>query len=272
MTRVVACLAFVLATLLGRIAAADDANLGGPGESCRARADCRRGLKCIAATCVDEHEGTSCQATSDCGELRCVRNTCVSPQAVLAVHREPPAPGYWRGFQLHGAHPFLGLTALWGATTLGASNVRQLSDARTSPSVLFAFRGGLMLGRNEIAAEISPMTYVSSPGAGVLTMFQFNVSYGHYLPLHEGAAVSVYWPLRIGIGAIVADAGGLAFFQARADVLGITLRAGHLMFDLAGLSCRYGVTRLEFSNNSAWGTTALHHVSVQAGTSVSYVF
>lgn len=52
----------------------DEAMLGGPGESCRARADCQSGLRCIDATCVDEREGTSCQTGAECGSLKCIDN------------------------------------------------------------------------------------------------------------------------------------------------------------------------------------------------------
>src|SRR5438067_1654300 len=53
--------------------------VGGPGESCRARSDCKTGLKCVQQTCVDEHEGQTCGATSDCGgELKCIKNKCTT--------------------------------------------------------------------------------------------------------------------------------------------------------------------------------------------------
>ncbi|MEQ9320158.1 MAG: hypothetical protein RIF41_13420, partial [Polyangiaceae bacterium] len=37
------------------------------GESCRARADCQDGLKCMEQVCVDPMEGQTCGARADCG-------------------------------------------------------------------------------------------------------------------------------------------------------------------------------------------------------------
>ncbi|HEY1958148.1 MAG TPA: hypothetical protein VGH28_21155 [Polyangiaceae bacterium] len=70
-------------------------NLGGPGETCRARSDCKHGLKCISATCVDDHEGQTCEATSECGTLKCINRRCVNPLApptTTATAPPPPPP------------------------------------------------------------------------------------------------------------------------------------------------------------------------------------
>ncbi|MCA9625520.1 MAG: hypothetical protein KC731_41145, partial [Myxococcales bacterium] len=66
----------------------DESMLGEAGESCRARADCKQGLKCIDNVCVDPREGETCGATSDCGGwLRCIDKVCRRPGATPA-----PAP------------------------------------------------------------------------------------------------------------------------------------------------------------------------------------
>jgi hypothetical protein len=74
-------------------AAPDESQLGAPGESCRARADCKSGLQCIEGACRDPHEGQACGATPDCGGvLRCVDHVCRS-QATYAAPPPTGAPG-----------------------------------------------------------------------------------------------------------------------------------------------------------------------------------
>jgi hypothetical protein len=72
-----------------------DSALGDVGESCRARSDCRSGLRCVNAQCAapvaQTKEGQACEATSDCsadGSLRCVARVCRMRGAVSMA----PAP------------------------------------------------------------------------------------------------------------------------------------------------------------------------------------
>ena len=72
-----------------------DSALGDVGESCRARSDCRAGLRCVNAQCAapvaQTKEGQACEATSDCssdGSLRCVARVCRVRGAVSVA----PAP------------------------------------------------------------------------------------------------------------------------------------------------------------------------------------
>ncbi|MBL8923129.1 MAG: hypothetical protein JNJ54_30040 [Myxococcaceae bacterium] len=80
-----------------------DASLGDVGESCRARSDCRAGLKCVNSMCTAPiaatKEGLSCEATSDCssdGSLRCVAKVCkarsAAPVDTTAGFSPPPPP------------------------------------------------------------------------------------------------------------------------------------------------------------------------------------
>ena len=86
-------IAFVFVALFGATVAQADTedNLGGPGESCRARPDCKHGLKCLANVCTDEHEGITCGATAECGTLKCIENKCVNPLK-LPTHPQPTQP------------------------------------------------------------------------------------------------------------------------------------------------------------------------------------
>jgi len=264
-----------------RASAADQTLLGGPGETCRARSDCRAGLKCVQSTCVDENEGASCRATSDCGgELACVAHVCTVRHQVSSVEwprvsrvAEEDHPTEERsGFELKGVHPVFGLTWAAGPTSLGVANDQRFAlDGTVQGSALFALRAGVMFGRNELSAEVSPGTYAyySNTGGGA---FQFNVSYAHYLPLHEGRSVSVYWPVRLGAGAFTGNTDGMAFFQGRADLFGVALRFGHLMVDMHVPSFRYGVSNTAYANRFQSGTASVHLFSWEVGTSVSYLF
>lgn len=280
---------FLVATFFGMVSAFASDNLGGPGESCRSRSDCRAGLKCIALTCVDEHQGESCGATSDCGgNLVCVANKCVTPgngpmswhptasasDSASASTETREAPEEKAPFELRGVHPFFGLTSTGGPAVLAIANDQAfVADPSAQGSFIFAFRGGVMFGRNELAAELSPGTYAwySNTGGGA---FQFNVSYAHYLPIHEGRKVSVYWPLRVGAGLFTGHTSDLAFFQARADVVGVALRFGHVMVDFHAPSFRYGVSSTQYTAKGAstYGTASMHLFSWEIGTSVSYLF
>lgn len=76
-----------------------DSLLGDVGESCRARSDCRAGLKCVNTLCVapapQTKEGQACEATPDCsadGSLRCIGRVCKARGAVTSASFSPPPP------------------------------------------------------------------------------------------------------------------------------------------------------------------------------------
>jgi len=100
--------AILLTSLLSQT---PDSLLGEVGESCRARADCRSGLKCINSQCAgpvapQTKEGQACEATSDCssdGSLRCISKLCSKPRGSMAPSSAttasfspppPPPPAY----------------------------------------------------------------------------------------------------------------------------------------------------------------------------------
>jgi hypothetical protein len=245
-----------------------DANLGGPGESCRARSDCRTGLKCVQSTCVDEREGTTCGATADCGgELKCVDKKCVSPVAKSRGGGGGGGDGggdggsEWLAFKLEGVHPFVGLTWL-GGPVLGLTS-GGFSTSRSSSGFLFGLRGGVFIDKIELAVELSPMTYFYySPTPG--PAFQFNGTVGYHIPLYEGPQVQVYWPLRGGVGMFTGNTGSNVLFQARADLVGVMIKVGHLTIDLNLPSFRYAVTDVRGQQ--------VHYLTWGLGGGVGYVF
>lgn len=246
---------------------------GGAGESCRARADCRAGLKCVAQVCTDEHEGQSCGATSDCGgELKCIRNKCTSGAAHARGGDDgghgggsSAAAQEWLAFKLEGVHPFAGLGWSGGFDTVGATGNVSGGFNSFDGAFLFALHGGLFIDQSQLTFEISPFTYVYD-GRARGPAFQMNGSYAYFIPMYESEAVQVYWPLRLGVGMVAGgdNTGDLAFFQIRGDVVGAAIKVGHVMLDLHMPSFRYAIT-------DRFGVQG-HLLDWLFGLSASYVF
>ena len=251
----------------------------GPGESCRARADCAEGLKCVARQCVDEREGRACEATSECGGLKCIQKRCTSGNA--PPHGEggeggegggelSPSAKQWLGFQLEGTHPFVGLQWLggpaWALLTTGSGS---LNDRNVQGAFLFSLRGGVLFGRHELALELAPFTDLPyNLGSAFFRGAAFRVAgnYGYYIPLMERESFGLYWPIKVGVGMVAGanNSQGLVYFEGRGDFVGLAFRVGHLLIDFAAPSFRYAVTHRNGQ--------AAHLMNWHIGGGVSYVF
>jgi hypothetical protein len=303
-------LAFAILTTAGAVHA-DDSDLGGPGESCRARSDCKHGLKCLANVCADEHEGESCQATPECGTLKCIANKCVNPLAQTQPPKPPPqqptpqptqpvtqptptptepvvvvpAPDLarppshafdeWLHFRRTGVHPFIGVTLGVGFVNGGYTGSEgSLWGSGADGAALIALRGGVTLdNRHELALEIAPFTYFWDLAIGPGPAFEVNASYAYHLMLLQKPMAQITWPLRIGAGFV---AGGTntnsnAFFEARLDVIGVALSIGHATIELHAPSFRYALTNGHVEGIAVEGVTT-HWLTFIFGTSVSYAF
>jgi hypothetical protein len=81
---------FVVSAVLA--ACGTEPNLGGEGESCTSREDCRQGLACVQQVCAARaaelgagQVGEDCQAPTDCApELACVEGTCIRAESALS--------------------------------------------------------------------------------------------------------------------------------------------------------------------------------------------
>lgn len=243
-------------------------NLGGAGESCRARADCESGLRCVANVCRDPLEGTACGASAECGpQLRCIQQVCQSPLMVnsftgaAAAPREPEAPGDGR-VSIDGVHGFIGVSTMVGPT-LG-------SYSYFDGAFLGAVRAGVYAGLNELAVEITPFSTVYSFEVPV---FQLNVSYAVLLPMVRGSNVAVYWPLRFGAGFLTGNTGGNVYVEGRADLVGIAIQVGRFMIDLHLPSFRVAWTPGSTYSRYGYGVSGSTMLfSWFGGASFSYMF
>jgi hypothetical protein len=143
----------------------------------------------------------------------------------------------WMTFELQGVHPFVGIGLMGGPALPFSANAGK--PGRMDGSFLFSLRGGIYAGRNELALEISPMTYlVGTQLSG--TSFQLAFNYTGLVPLFESPKLGVYWPFRIGYGFVAANMpANAAFMQLRIDVFGVAFRVGHVMLDFSLPSFRY---------------------------------
>lgn len=269
--------ALALVTLVSGVAFAGQSGPSKQGESCFATRDCAEGLKCIDNMCGYDvppsamkagsgplgGKGETCRARSDCSAgLACIDEVCADPNA---RRRSDDDGESWMHFDLHGAHPFVGLAWMGGPVTGMTTGRLSTSPQRADAGFLFALRGGVIFDNQELAIELSPMTdWVTTNGRG--PVFQVNGTYGYYAAIHDSGAFSVYWPLRIGVGMLAGgdNSAGLVYFQAIADLVGPAFRIGHVIIDLRLPSFRYAVT----GSNGLQG----HIFSWELGASASYVF
>ncbi len=270
--------------------APDYSNLSGPGESCRARKDCQPGLLCRDLRCVDEHEGETCNATRDCGRLRCVHHRCVTPGQSAPAEREthesarpagevkeqPPdttvaGEGSARSkvrFEVgQGVHPFIGISVGVGPVVIGP-DLADVGLQTYGPEGAFAFalRGGVLADHHELALEISPFTYAYAFVSGVGPTFRASLSYAYHVPLLHGQSLSIFYPPRLGLGFFTGNTFDNTWLEIRLDAVGLALSAGHFLIEAYLPSFRLAAP-------PAQGTTALpYFFTFLFGANVSYVF
>jgi hypothetical protein len=170
--------------------------------------------------------------------------------------------------------PFIGVTFNAGVLSGGYSASQgTLWGSGADGTVLFAFRAGLLIGRHELALEIAPFTdfwdFYVEPGPA----FEANATYGYLFPLVTKHGATVSWPLRFGVGVLAGggNTNANAFFELRADLLGLTLQTRHMLIDLHLPSVRYAVTNGYVAGVAVDGVTT-QYLSFFFGSSVSYLF
>jgi hypothetical protein len=182
-------------------------NLGGSGESCRARSDCRADLKCVRHTCVEE---------GDRGARESEEKADTEP--------------------FEGTHGYIGMTIGGGGALFALHNSGFYGGGTTG---LGAFQASLAMGvlvdRFQLELELSPASLIYFAG-GTLPAFQGNMTIGTLAPIAKGLS----WPFRIGGGGGFVFSGGVGgFAELRADVMGLVWRNGNLMVQANFPSFRY---------------------------------
>lgn len=232
----------------------DESVLGGPGESCRARADCKSGLKCIGAVCTDELEGTTCQSSSECGSLRCIQNVCTSGVATGGgaggvaggqgggQAQEDSGPSEWMSFQFgEGTHGFAGISMMGGPAEVyvyagGPFN----GTVGVEGAFAFEFYGGVMFDRFELAAHFSPVATKPYDVLGSDTNLALRVTAGGYIPITD----MVSWVLRGGVGFLAVNSpfpNDDIVPQIQADLVGVAIHVGHLNIEVGAPSFRLAI-------------------------------
>jgi hypothetical protein len=201
--------------------------LGGPGESCRARSDCTPELRCIEYVCRESTAGEAAPAAATSG-------------GVAAKPEGSAAASGWSAFALGGVHGFAGL-ALGPALTAGWTFGR---SPEWGGGFLFALRGGVLLGRMEVAIEIAPGTlWRNLERSSVLSL---NATMGGLLAVSP----HTFWPLRFGLGVTgVKTPRDDTYMQGRLDLVGLVYQYGHMMFELSLFSPRFSS---EFHHFGVW--------------------
>ena len=246
--------------------------------------------------CTDEHEGTSCGATSDCGgQLRCIAGICrsgipsngvpVRAQPQVSTFSAPPVasnePSPWLTFRPEGVHGFLGFTLRggpareWVVLQPSSGSSHDAWDPSFRSALLFGIRGGVWIDQHELALEISPMTfdYYKAPGTSLQapgSTFQMTASYAYFATLHESSTFAIYWPLRIGAGFFTGNTYDQVYAQFRADLIGVAFRFGHLIAELHLPSVRYASTTFEATSSHVKFSD--NYLYFDSGISLSYIF
>ena len=290
------------------LAWADD-DLGGPGESCRARSDCQHGLKCISNVCV----APQAAATTSASTVPLTppppppprpppTGTIEEPSAPIIVIEAPPTastsakpepppppppPPRPPPVRVHRirvvpprpraspVRPFIGATVGFGFLNGGYSfSEGTLWGSGADGSVLLAVRGGVRIARHELALEIAPFTDFWDLVVANGPAFEANASYAYLAPLATFRHVKLVWPFRVGAGVLAGaeNTNSDVFFEVRADFIGLEIDpTQHLAIELHAPSIRYAVTNGHVRGVAVEGVTT-HYLSFFFGSSVSYVF
>lgn len=230
----------------------DESTLGGPGESCRARADCQSGLKCIGAVCTDELEGTTCQSSAECGSLRCIQNVCTSGVTPVRTGAgggpggdettEESAGSEWLSFPFgEGTHGFAGISMMGGPAEVYIYASGPFSGTvGVEGAFAFEFYGGVMFDRFELAAHFSPVATKPYDVPGSDTNLALRVTAGGYIPISD----MVSWVLRGGVGFLAVNSplpNDDILPQFQADLVGVAIHVGHLNIEVGAPSFRLAI-------------------------------
>ena len=219
-------------------------------DACQTRDDCQAGYKCVWNYCVAEH-------AEQADDLWTSRKKRGEPSS---------SPSSMRSF--------LGLTLAGGMLNGGyTSSETTIWGKGIDSAALFALRGGVLLGRVELALEIAPFTQIWDAQRERGPAFEANATVGARIPFARVADIALTWPIRVGFGILAGgdNTGDDVFAEARLDPIGVSFQTGPLVVDFLAPSIRYFVTNGHVPGIAFEGVTT-HYVSLFFGSSVSYAF
>jgi hypothetical protein len=226
-------------------------------DACHTRDDCQAGYKCVWNYCVVEHE----EQTDDLWTHH--------PKA-----RSSSSSSSSSSTQTSGVRSFVGLTLAGGMLNGGYTSSETTVWGRGIDSTaLFALRGGVLLGRAEIALEIAPFTQFWDVQRERGPAFEANATVAYRVPFARVADVPLAWPLRAGVGILAGgdNTGDDVFLEARLDPIGVSFQSGPVVVDFIAPSIRYALTNGHVPGIAFEGVTT-HYISFFFGSSVSYAF
>src|SRR5207253_2587694 len=122
--------------------------------------------------------------------------------------------------QVSNVRTFIGLTLAGGALSGGyTSSESTIWGKGLDSCVVFALRGGVLLGRVELALEIAPFTQFWDVQRERGPAFEANATVGYRIPFARAFDVPLMWPLRVGFGILAGgdNTGDDVFAEARLD-------------------------------------------------------
>lgn len=167
----------------------------------------------------------------------------------------PPTPPWDFGE----VRPFIGLVGATGVVAMRLPTEDEVDSlfAAEVPTLLAAMKGGLFLGRAELAVEVAPFSQIY----WYIPTFEAHASGGYHLRLSK----KVSWPLRAGLGVLMGLKDSKPRLHVRADLLGVSIRTDRTLIDVHMPSVRF--TPLPAKNDRPDG----YIVSWLAGVGVSWL-
>lgn len=257
-----------LSVLVVVLSQTPDSLLGDVGESCRARSDCRSGLKCINAMCTAPapvtKEGQPCEATSECssdGSLRCLAKVCSKPKSIVNTQPSPapvayptpasaPAPATaWAPPPPPPAYAPVSDRPV-GPPPMPARDVatdnQLVTDAVADTSMFTETK--FFLGLDATAGVLTSLATIGPHvklgwlfkrvqldiNLGFLAtsyggMVAARTSLGFIVPFVDSENFSFFWSPK---GGLSSNIGPVFTFGAHADLVSFGIRAGHFFIDL----------------------------------------
>lgn len=206
------------------------------------RPSCRTGYVCVDGECV-----------SACNPPCAAEETCTAEGECVVEERPPAAPapaaaaeGTWGGEapasewnapRVEPERPFEGTQGYVGTSFGGTLTWLDIGgNISTFGGIVWALRGGVLIGRGELGIEVAPFTHIHD--------FDDDPSFSAVF--HGGAHIritdTISWPMRAGVGVLAGNTPGVGddpWFVLRADLIGLSFLLGDFLVEVDVPSFRF---------------------------------